>query len=292
MLAVTTQPAVRERLKEVSAALGLALLGFSDSIEEALESGIDSPVLFLDLGSCSRDRSLQHALHTWEAFRPGSEVLLFAPLIDQESELRAAVTLTRATRFVETRLVTSQEFYREDHWRKLRVVAERAALEAELRSELLDAVRQRGRKVRAEAVVLQVLHHATRREGDSTHAEDRNTLRENQRKLLWKLLRRGGQFSASRLLLVFRVLWYVKLRERGWSAGQIAHFLGFTSARHFRLTMKTRLRFSMAQLKELRYDEVLRWAALSISSAREDRERTDVPWRILSNSLVELLQNS
>ena len=36
-----------------------------------------------------------------------------------------------------------------------------------------------------------------------------------ERKALWRLLRRAGHLPASQLLLVFRVLWYVKLASRG-----------------------------------------------------------------------------
>src|SRR5438067_6590450 len=156
MIAVTTRPAVRERLEAVSSAVGLPRPGFSDSLYDALESGVDSPLLLLDLGSCCRDSDLAHALHAWEAFRPGSEVVLFTPLIDQAAELRAAVTLAKATRFVETRVMTASEFYRDEVWRVLRHSSERASLQTEIRSDLVSAVRRTGQQIRAEAVVLQI----------------------------------------------------------------------------------------------------------------------------------------
>lgn len=289
MIAVTTRPAVRERLEAVSAAVGLPRPGFSDSLYDALESGVDSPLLVLDLGSCCRDADLAHALRTWEVFRPGSEVVLFTPLIDQAAELRAAVTLAKATRFVETRVMTASEFYRDEVWRTLRHSGERASLQAEIRSELLSAVRRSGQQIRAEAVVLQILHSTAwvvgpRRTAASEHSA---VNADKERKALWKLLRRARQIPASRLLLIFRVLWYAKLVERGWDAGRIARFLGFDSARQFRVMMKGRLGLSIEQLKRIRYDAALEWAAPLLARGADSVHSSSLPMRALIQPLVE-----
>jgi hypothetical protein len=280
MLVVTTRTAVRERLGAVSTRLGLPSPTFVGRVEEALESGIDSPVLLLDLGSCCKDESLEHVLRTWEAYRPGGEVVVFTPLIDREAELKAAVTLVRVLRLAETRVMTASDFYRDEVWRNLGELGQRSALESELRRELVAAVQELGRRIRAEPVVLQILHDAPRYADISAAASTalgRVRVRaDTQRKALWKLLRRSGQMPASWLLLVFRVLWYVKLREKGWSTDQIAHFLSFPSARHLRMTLRRRFGVGVGELKRVRYDDVLRWAATLVTSEHADLARQSV----------------
>jgi hypothetical protein len=287
MIAVTTRSTVRERLEAVSATVGLPRPCFSETLYDALESGVDSPLLLLDLGSCCRDADLAHALHTWEAFRPGSEVVLFTPLIDQAAELRAAVTLARATRFVETRVMTASEFNRDEIWHSLYQSGERAALQAEIRSELLTTLRRAGHQLRGEAVVLQILRDSSSLGEASGRAERLSVKTEKERKALWKLLRRARQIPASRLLLIFRVLWYAKLVERGWHAGRIAHFLGFGSARQFRVMMKGRLGLGIEQLKRIRYDAALEWAASLLAGGADSPQSPNLPMRAVIQPLVE-----
>ena len=144
VLAVTTRPVVRLRLQAVSAALGLPAPVFAEHLEAVLESGADSPVLFLDLGSCCNGGELGYMAQTWAVFRPGSEIIAFTPLVDRETELRIVVDLLRSSHLIEVRVMTASDFYRDETWRNLLSLQERAVLESELRSELLRAVAMTG----------------------------------------------------------------------------------------------------------------------------------------------------
>lgn len=273
LLAVTTRPAIRLRIEAVATSLGLPRPAFAADPAEVLESGADCSVLLLDLGSCCADASLGAVVSTWAAYRPGSEVILFTPLLDRERELKVAVSILTTTCSAEVRVMTASDFYRDEVWRTLAALRERAALEAELRGEFLTAVAETGRPLRAEPVVLELLHQAPKHpdiEAAPETALARVRLASeksgSERTMLWKLLRRSGQMPASWLLLVFRVLWYVKLRERGWSAGRIARFLGFASPRHFRKTVRRRFGVGITQLAAVRYADALRWAAALVTS--------------------------
>lgn len=63
ILAVTTRPAVRERIRAVSALLTLPPPHFVTRVEDTLEPRGDTALLVLDLGSCCTDRSLTPVIH-------------------------------------------------------------------------------------------------------------------------------------------------------------------------------------------------------------------------------------
>jgi hypothetical protein len=263
MLVVSTRPAVRERLKAVSDALGIPGPRFIARVEDAL--GEDSSLLVLDLGSCCKDADLVAIIRVWEAYRPGSELVLFTPLIDREGELKAVVSVVRETRFVDTRVMTTSDFYRDDVWRNLRGLDARTALEADLRTELLEAVSKLGKGVHAEALVIQLLHSARclPDADDPSPSGFRGAPLnvESERKAIWKRLRASRQLPASWLLAIFRLLWYTKLNERGWPTPRIAQYLGYSSARRSRVMMKRRFGLTVEQLKRLRHAEAVQWAA-------------------------------
>jgi AraC-like DNA-binding protein len=275
MLVVSTRPAVRERLKAVSAVLNLSAPKFIARIEDAL--GEDSPLLILDLGSCCKDTELLPMIRIWETYRPGSELVLFTPLIDREAELTVAVSVVRETRFIDTRVMTTSDFYRDEVWRNLRDINARAALEVDLRAELVEAVSKLGTGVRAEALVIRLLHstvclpesHSPRR----TEIGGARVIMEAERKRIWKRLRASRQLPASWLLAIFRLLWYTKLHERGWPTSRIAQHLGYPSARHFRVMMRRRLGLSIEQLNCVRYADAVRWAAGLLVAEHPKRHR-------------------
>ena len=266
LVAVTTRPAIRARLRQVCSALDLPPPHFASAVEEALGPAGNAPVLLLDLGSCCADLTVTPIMRAWECFCPGSELVILAPLLDRERELRTAVALVGELQHVRARVMTTSDFYRDEVWRNLREGGDRAALEAELREELMAAVRATGRPLRGEPLVLELLHEA-RRQGEArmagatspTHVGSDGA--DRARKHRWRLLRRAGQLPATWLLLVFRVLWYAKLREQGWRASEVAAFLGFASPRDLRLTVRRRLGVGVRTLKCIRREQALRWAA-------------------------------
>jgi hypothetical protein len=273
MLGVTTRIAVRERLRAVSVTLGLGAPVFFERVEEALESGTDNSMLFLDLGSCCADPTVEPIVRIWELYRPGSEVVAFTPLVDRERELRTAVGLVQGLRLAKVRVMTASDFYRDEVWQNLAVARGRATLESELRRDLLIAVTETGRPLRAEPVLLELLHeaphHAQIRASAALPLDDVRlgaNKSDQTRRARWRLLRRAGQLPASSLVLVFRLLWYLKLREAGWSTARISQFLGFPSARHFRSTVQRRFGVGLRALRGVRYADGLRWAAELITS--------------------------
>ena len=186
--------------------------------------------------------------------------------------------------------MTSADFYRDEVWRNLGVMGARAALEAEVRSDFVAAVRRTGRPLRAEPAVLALLHDAGGGESVGPAAGTRKESRspDSDRKAVWRFLRTSGQLPASWLLLVFRVLWYTKLRERQWSSSEIAHFLGFESPRHFRVSVKRRFGIRLGQLNALRYGQVLSWAAFSVTSGLDaEGLRTLVTPLLASDAMTE-----
>jgi hypothetical protein len=262
ILAVTNRLAVRVRVTAASAALGLPAPVFVDDLTEVLERGLERAVLLLDLGSCCEQSELVSLVQIWAAFHPGSEVVVFTPLLERELELKATVALVREVRSAEVRVLTTSDFYRDEVWRNLGEMRQRAALHAELRADLLSVVHSIGRPLPAARVVFQMLADAARPDDPRATADaPAARMHARERKSIWKLLRRSGQLPASWLLLVFRVLWYAKLRSEGWSARQIAAFLGFETPRHFRLAVTRRLRTRITELNRLPYPRALEWAA-------------------------------
>jgi hypothetical protein len=91
----------------------------------------------------------------------------------------------------------------------------------------------------------------------------------HERKARWKQLRRAGQMPASCLLLIFRVLWYAKLRQIGWPTARVAEFLGFTSPREFRRSIRRRLGLGVRDLRRMCYADALAWAAELVITEHE-----------------------
>lgn len=263
---------------------------FVDDVTEALERGIDRAVLLLDLGSCCRQEELVTLVRVWAAFHPSSEILLFTPLVDREAELHAAVSLVAGVRSAVVRVLSASDFFRDESWRNLWVMRERAALQAEIRTDLLAAIGATGRPLAAATAVLGLLAEAAagqRKTVPDAFAPNPDVarVRVRQRKNVWQQLRRLGQLPPSWLLLVFRVLWYAKLREDGWSPTRIASFLGFTSSRHFRLTVSRRLGIGLRSLRTLSYESALAWAAKILTTPYPTLQPTSLR-RLLDSLMV------
>ena len=281
LVAVTTRPVIRMRLGALSAEVGMPAPLFAAGVDDVLESGVDRAILFLDLACCAGDDDLVPVVQTWDAFRPGTEVVAFTPLVDRERELAATVALTQVLRNCNLRVLTASDFHRPEVWRNLQSQRARATLLAELREDFLAAVQRTGRHLPAEPLVLQLLNDAPRLAdrppghrstlddaGDGTPEEHRASVEaENERKGVWRVLRAAGQLPASWLVVIFRVLWYLKLVEREWTSGQIAEFLSFPSPRHLRLTFRRRFGVTLEQLRGVSYRAALRWAAELLTGA-------------------------
>ncbi|HEY8311791.1 MAG TPA: hypothetical protein VIG47_14610 [Gemmatimonadaceae bacterium] len=82
--------------------------------DEVLESGADAGVLLLDLGSCCNDETLCTVVRTWDAYGPGSEFVVVAPLLDRDCELRLAIRFSLELRFAQVRVLTASGFYRDE----------------------------------------------------------------------------------------------------------------------------------------------------------------------------------
>lgn len=267
ILGVTNRPAVRARIEAASARLSLPTPVFVDDISDAIELGIDRSVLLLDLGSCCRQGELLALVRVWAVFHPGSEIVLFTPLVEREAELRAALNLVAGLRTAVVRVLTASDFYREEAWQNLWRMRERAALQSAIRADLLAAINDIGRPLAAAPVVLGLLAEA----GNGTEGGEQDEevarsaavrrLRARERKMVWQRLRQSGQLPSSWLLVIFRLLWYAKLREEGWPSSRIAEFLGFRSPRHFRLKVSRRLGAGLKALRVVSYEDSLRWAA-------------------------------
>ena len=260
MLAVTTRPAVRERLIHISARVGLPAPAFFPSA--LMASRIRSPLLFLDLGSCCNDAGLEMAVRAWTAENPKSVVVFFVPLIDREAETRL---IFRLAVIGAGRVMTESDFARPEVWRTLKEAHTLATLEEEIRAEFLEAIASTGRRLRAEPIVLQLLCDAPKvtdlNEALAAALSNYRPNTEAARKAVWTQLRRADQMPASWLLLTFRILWHTKLQEKGWSTGRIAPFMGFRTARDFRRALRRRAGISMSELKNVSYASALEWAA-------------------------------
>ena len=282
ILAVTTRPAVRARVQAASTGLSLPAPVFVDDVTDALELGIDRAVLLLDLGSCCRHHELVTLIRVWAAFHPSSEIVVFTPLIDREAELQAVVSLVAGLRTEVVRVLSASDFFRDESWRNLWRMRERAGLQAGIRVDFLAAVRATGRPLTGATAVLRLLADAAA--GPRTTARDDAfdasaavvRSRERERKNAWQQLRRVGQLPPSWLLLVFRVLWYAKLREDGWSSPRIASFLGFSSPRHFRLNVSRRLGIGLRSLRQVSYQSALAWAAKLLTTPHETLQTTSL----------------
>jgi hypothetical protein len=248
---------------------------FVDEITDALELGIDRAVLLLDLGSCCRQDELVTLLRVWAAFHPSSEIVVFTPLVDREAELHSVVSLVAGLRAEVVRVLSASDFFRDESWRNIWMMRERASLQAEIRADLVAVISAMRRPLAAATAVLGVLADAApayskTTPGDAFGASAAVTrARERRRKSVWQHLRRAGQLPPSQLLLVFRVLWYAKLREDGWSSQRIASFLGFSSPRHFRLSVSRRLGIGLRSLRGLSYESALTWAARLLTTPHE-----------------------
>lgn len=270
VVAVTVRPAIRLRLAAISSDLGFAAPRFYADTGQVLESGIDESVVFLDLASCSADPQFVRHLQALDSIAPRTPIVVFAPLLDRECELDALMVASREIRRCTLCVMTSSDFHRIEVWRNLWMHANRTALEETLRAEFLQAVQRTGRRVPAECLVLQLLNDASwapATEFAAPIVRARCSPAEAERKAVWRLLRSAGQLPASWLALIFRVLWYVKLTDRGWTTAQIAHFVGLPSPRHLRLTFRRRFGVTLDQLAAVRYSNALRWAAALVTGS-------------------------
>lgn len=288
ILGVTTRPAVRARISDVSGSLAIPRPLFVGNVLDTLERQLESAVLLLDLGSCCRETELLRLVHAWTTFHPESEIVLFTPLLDRESELRTTVLLVREVRLAEVRVLTASDFYRDEVWRNLWGMRERALLQVELRTELLGAIQALGRSLPAAPIVLQILGATASVRGSqaaSTAADAPRVQIDRERKTTWLHLRRSGQLPATWLEVVFQLLWHAKLRSRGWSGPRIAQFLGFESPRHFRMVLSRRVGIGIKDLRRLPYDDALAWAASVLTTPKGRLDERSV--RALIRPLLE-----
>jgi hypothetical protein len=140
-----------------------------------------------------------------------------------------------------------------------------AALAAEIVEEFRRAVSSTGRTLAAESLVLRLLAEApfildvnaaaARVVGCEARGYDA------KRKTVWRVLDTEGQLPPSRLLLVLRLLWFGKLHQMSWPATEISAFLGYSSPRLFRVSIRRRCGLTMHDLNAVRYERVLAWAA-------------------------------
>src|SRR5688500_10732837 len=94
MLVVTSRPLVRTRLRSLAEDLALPIPTFVERAEQVLGAA-PSPLLLLDLGSCADAERLEPIVREWEAQSPGAVLVVFAPLVDRDAELRTTVMLAR-----------------------------------------------------------------------------------------------------------------------------------------------------------------------------------------------------
>jgi len=275
LVAVTRRLAVRFRIAAASAELGLPPPVFCERVDDVSTDGSDIGVVILDLGCCCTDTGLPRLVRQWMCRRPGSDLVLLAPLLDRDSELDTVLALLRAAGDARLRIITASEFYRDGISRTLAALRVRAVLERELRAEFLAAVARTGRSMRAAGDVLDLLTMAPRHAAIDAHVEallmtarvsaarmlDARVARERRRKARWKQLRRAGQMPPSCLLLVFRVLWFTKLRQSGWPTARVAELLDFASPREFARAIRRRMGIGVRALQQVRYADALEWAA-------------------------------
>lgn len=281
IIAVTARAAVRLRIAAVSAQLALGRPCFAGTLEEALALDPRGALLVIDLGSCAPDADRREQVRAWARLAPAREIVLFTPLLERDAELRVALELLRALRDLDPHVLTATDFYRDESWPPLVARLEHAALARALRADFMDAVARTGGSLRAESAVLSLLAAApcgAPRGGDGamwreSPARDDRRARERERKSHWKLLREAGQMPASCIELVFRVLWFARLRHAGWSTAHIAEFLHYGSAAELRRAIRRRLGVGVRALRYVEYPDTLHWAAAVIVAPPWDERR-------------------
>lgn len=278
MIAVTTRPAVRERVRAVAVLLRLGAPHFVTSVCDLRGANADADLLCLDLLACGQQYDIVRELRSWASSVPGRRIVAFAPLVDRERELRTALALARGVRGARVHVMTASDFFDDRLWRRIRVVGERARLEAAVRARLLAAVRATGRSMPSADLVLDVLRRvssgaAPDESRRATLAVEAQSSAETMRKLQWRSLRAAGQLPASWLRLVFHVVWYVTLRDAGWPAVRIAAFLGIPSLRHFRRRVRRRLGVPFRDLRRLTWMAAFAWAGEVVTGGRPTGDR-------------------
>lgn len=273
VLVVSTRPAVCERVRAATQALGLsppsvvARAGHLPRIEGG------EWLLCLDLAVCCCEPGLVAALRAWSARGPRRLLVIFAPLVDRERELRATALLTRAIRRARVRVMTTTDFFDDLAWRRLRAADERVWLLARVRTRLLAAARASGRSIPALPLVLAQLREVwlgrMRIEERDAHDAGVHARAESHRKLRWRMLRRAGQMPESWLRCVLRVLWYLTLRDAGWSTRRIARSLGYRSERDLRRTVHRRLGIRFRELRRLPGAAGFAWAGELLTSRHQ-----------------------
>ena len=269
MIVVTTQFSARARLRQVASTLGFPAPTFYCRASELPVGTIPDTVLLLDLGSCAREPELRPRVAGWLASHPDTALVLFVPLLDRDAEMHAMFDLTSLGA---TQVMTASDFARIEVWHNLVSRQLLAARQAEIRADFLERVGTLGVSIPAERIVLRLLIETPT--VTDVHAAAAAALGhpggrgETMRIAVWRELRRSGQLSATRLLLVFQLVWYRRLADLRWRSGTIAAFLGFKSARELRLTLKRRLGLSMQQIRATSYEDALDWAVASCSGGR------------------------
>jgi hypothetical protein len=234
---------------------------FIATAPEALASDIRGPVFFLDLGPQTADTEITRFAQEWIEHHPGAAVVLFAPIADVDGGSRP---LSPASPLGWCRILPGGRAADDKVWEGAREMRERAALTWEVVTDFHQATTRWGHVLPALPLVLRLLAEtptlldvytaAAKALGHGLAAPAA------RRKAVWRCLYKEGQLPASRLVLVFRLLWYVKLRSFGWQPRQLAEFLGFSSARQLRLSLARRSNVTMRVLRALSYDRTLRWA--------------------------------
>ncbi|HEX2778175.1 MAG TPA: hypothetical protein VHM30_01675 [Gemmatimonadaceae bacterium] len=189
-------------------------------------------------------------------------MLLYVPLVDREAEMHAMFDLASLGA---AHVMTASDVDRREVWATVLARQAQGPLQDEIRADFAQAVGALARPLPAAPLVLALLTetpsvtdvHATMAKALG-HPDPKS---EAARRCVWKRLRRAGQMPASRLLVLFRLLWYARLAAAGWVPGAIASFLGFRSPRQLRLTFRRRLELPIRQLHALTYDDLVRWTA-------------------------------
>jgi hypothetical protein len=264
-LAVTVRPTVKLRLRGVSTALGLVEPVCVARPEDALPAFHCAVGLVIDLVTTGREHALAQLVRDWERERPDCPIVLLAPLIDRETELRIMVALLNAAERLKPTVLTAGDFLRDLPWHNLMAHAEHATLERALWEELRAAAAESGRAIRGESAVREVLLAASRPSRARVHAIAAPFVLASSspvraRKALSSRLRRAGQAPPSQLLLAFRVLWLAKLRARGWRTDRVADFLGYASPREFRRAVRRRLGIGVRELARVPHRDLVCWA--------------------------------
>jgi hypothetical protein len=175
-------------------------------------------------------------------------------------------------------VMTASDFVRADVWATITRQGHTKALQKELRDELGEAVARRGVTLPAERLVTLFLDNAptaVNATAVSIAVAGQLGLQSGvARKAVWSQLKAAGQLSPSWLLLIFRLLWYRKLTERGWVERDIVSFLGLRATRQLRLQLKRRLGTSIRALRRMPYEAVLDWAVQACADGQAPGTRS------------------